>query len=95
MMVSTSNCIRFNIVGPLFSFASRKADGLSNAMEARAYDPRSIRTRYRVFSIKYLDLLFFGLVLVYFGIVIILTFIRGKTILITPFGIFDALMIIT
>ncbi len=84
-----------SLVVPLFSIAFRKADELSNAMEARAYDPRSVRTRYRVFSIKYLDLLFFGLVLVYFGFVITLIFIRGKPILITPFGVLDALMIIS
>ena len=80
---------------PLFSIAFRKADEVANAMEARAYDSRSITTRYRVFSIKYLDLLFLGLVLVYFGFVITLIFIRGKAILITPFGVLDALMIIS
>ncbi|MGL5640350.1 MAG: energy-coupling factor transporter transmembrane component T family protein [Mycoplasmoidaceae bacterium] len=82
-----------SLVVPLFSIAFRKADELSNAMEARAYDPRSIRTRYRIFSIKYIDIIFFALVLIYFGFVITLIFIKDKPILITPFGILDALMI--
>ncbi|MGL4617329.1 MAG: energy-coupling factor transporter transmembrane component T family protein [Mycoplasmoidaceae bacterium] len=82
-----------SLIVPLFSIAFRKADELSNAMEARAYDPRSIRTRYRIFSIRPLDLIFFGLVLIYFGFVITLIFVKGKPILITPFGILDCLMI--
>ena len=52
------------LVVPLFSVGFRKADELSTAVEARPYEPRSIRSRYRVFTIKYLDLLFFGLVLI-------------------------------
>jgi energy-coupling factor transport system permease protein len=44
-----------SLVVPMFSIAFLKADDLSNAMEARAYNPRYTRTRYRNYPIKVID----------------------------------------
>jgi energy-coupling factor transport system permease protein len=41
-----------SLVVPMFSIAFYKADDLANAMEARAYNPRYIRTRYRSYVIR-------------------------------------------
>jgi energy-coupling factor transport system permease protein len=40
-----------SLVVPMFSIAFHKADDLANAMEARAYNPRYARTRYRNYLI--------------------------------------------
>ncbi|MGL4647205.1 MAG: energy-coupling factor transporter transmembrane component T family protein [Mycoplasmoidaceae bacterium] len=83
-----------SLVVPLFSIAFRKAEELSNAMEARAYNPRNVRTRYRIFTISLFDWIFFGLVLFYFGLVIMLCFFDGKQLLFTPFGVLDAIIML-
>lgn len=44
-----------SLIIPMFSLAFHKADDLSNAMEARGYDPRKIRTRYRNYNISIRD----------------------------------------
>ena len=44
-----------SLIIPMFSLAFHKADDLSNAMEARSYDPRKIRTRYRNYNISVRD----------------------------------------
>lgn len=44
-----------SLIIPMFSLAFHKADDLSNAMEARSYDPRKIRTRYRNYNISARD----------------------------------------
>jgi energy-coupling factor transport system permease protein len=41
-----------SLVVPMFSIAFHKADDLANAMEARAYNPRYTRTRYRNYAIN-------------------------------------------
>ncbi|MDE7433994.1 MAG: energy-coupling factor transporter transmembrane protein EcfT [Mycoplasmoidaceae bacterium] len=41
-----------SLVVPMFSVAFHKADDLANAMEARSYNPRFSRTRYRSYPIK-------------------------------------------
>jgi energy-coupling factor transport system permease protein len=41
-----------SLVVPMFSVAFHKADGLADAMEARAYNPRYARTRYRNYLIN-------------------------------------------
>lgn len=51
-----------SLIVPMFSLAFHKADNLSNAMEARSYDPRKSRTRYRNYSINVRD--FFAIILV-------------------------------
>ena len=44
-----------SLVVPMFSIAFKKADDLASAMEARNYNPRYVRTRYRNYSVRYLD----------------------------------------
>ena len=51
-----------SLIIPMFSLAFHKADDLSNAMEARSYDPRKLRTRYRNYDISIKD--FIALILV-------------------------------
>jgi energy-coupling factor transport system permease protein len=41
-----------SLVVPMFAIAFYKADDLASAMEARSYNPRCIRTRYRSYGIK-------------------------------------------
>jgi energy-coupling factor transport system permease protein len=41
-----------SLVVPMFSVAFHKADQLADAMEARAYNPRYDRTRYRNYPIN-------------------------------------------
>jgi energy-coupling factor transport system permease protein len=41
-----------SLVVPMFSIAFHKADDLANAMEARAYNPRYARTRYRNYAVN-------------------------------------------
>jgi energy-coupling factor transport system permease protein len=44
-----------SLVVPMFSIAFLKADDLANAMEARSYNPRYARTRYRNYIINVYD----------------------------------------
>ncbi|MDI4567608.1 MAG: energy-coupling factor transporter transmembrane protein EcfT [Mycoplasma sp.] len=47
------------LIIPLFVSAFNKAEDLANAMEARGYDPYAERTRYKIFRIKWFDLIAF------------------------------------
>lgn len=55
-----------SLVVPLFSIAFRKSDELANAMDARGYNPKSTRTKYRIYSFTYHDFLFL-FILIFFG----------------------------
>ena len=55
---------------PMFSIAFRKANDLANAMEARNYQPKQNRTRYRTFPIEKNDLLFLFLILSLFSLML-------------------------
>lgn len=70
-----------SLVVPLFSISFRKAEELSNAMEARGYNPEKERTRYRIFSISFFDWFIFGIVTLLLGLTIGLSAIKGKVIL--------------
>lgn len=63
-----------SLVVPMFSIAFYKADDLANAMEARAYNPRYIRTRYRSYVIKWYDWfsLFFASIFLAFFVVYVI-----------------------
>lgn len=50
-----------SLIVPLLVSAFQKADDLSNAMDARGYDPHEKRTRSRQYRIKFLDVLIFAL----------------------------------
>ena len=55
---------------PMFSIAFRKANDLANAMEARNYQPKQKRTKYRSFLIGKKDLLFLFLILLFSALVL-------------------------
>ncbi len=53
-----------SLVVPLFSIAFKNSDELANAMDARGYDPKAYRTKYRIFKFSMYD--FFLVLLVVF-----------------------------
>ena len=56
-----------SLVIPLFVSAISRSEELSNAMEARGYDPYGKRSRYRILSFHFVDLVGFIFVLAIFG----------------------------
>lgn len=56
-----------SLVIPLFISALEKSEELANAMEARGYDPKAKRSRYRKYSFHWKDLFALLIVLVIFG----------------------------
>ncbi|WP_031489071.1 energy-coupling factor transporter transmembrane component T [Ureaplasma canigenitalium] len=75
------------LIVPLFSIAFRKAEDLANAMEARSYNPRYARTRYRLYPITFIDCLLIAILCMMVGFMISLSVIK---LYFTPFGIFEA-----
>lgn len=75
-----------SLVVPLFSIAFQKAGELANAMDARSYNPRYARTRYRIFQVKWADWLAFALLCVLFGFLIGMATVKLDF---APFGIFE------
>ena len=57
----------FALIVPLFVSAINRSEELSDAMEARGYDPYAKRSRYRKLSFKWIDLIAFILVMVVFA----------------------------
>lgn len=82
-----------SFIVPLFSIAFQKADELANAMEARGYNPRYTRTRYRDYKIRALDLSVFIISIFILGFMIALLFVANKTIFISPLGPLEAIQI--
>ena len=76
-----------SLVVPLFSIAFKKAEDLANAMEARSYNPRYARTRYRTFPLNLADYALFGILCILVGFLISLAVIKFYF---TPFGVFEA-----
>lgn len=62
-----------SLIIPLFVSAINRSEELSNAMEARGYDPYGNRSRYRILKFHLIDLFALILVLVIFGGVLTLT----------------------
>ena len=58
------------LIVPLFASAFERSAELADAMEARGYDPRAKRTKYKKLRFGWLDLLFLILILAMFGGVI-------------------------
>ena len=56
-----------SLIIPLFVSAINRSEELSNAMEARGYDPYGKRSKYRKLSFGWIDLLGFIVVLAIFG----------------------------
>lgn len=75
-----------SLVVPLFSIAFQKAGELANAMDARSYNPRYARTRYRIFKLHLGDWIAFAILCLLFGFLIGMTFIKLDF---APFGIFE------
>lgn len=66
------------LVIPLFVSSIERSEELSNAMEARGYDPKAKRTKYRKLHFSYRDLVSFVLVILLFAGVLTL-FIFDQT----------------
>lgn len=62
-----------SLIIPLFVSAINRSEDLSNAMEARGYDPYAKRSRYRKLSFSYLDLISLLIILIIFGGLLTLT----------------------
>ncbi|MDR2462144.1 MAG: energy-coupling factor transporter transmembrane protein EcfT [Mycoplasmataceae bacterium] len=78
-----------SLVVPMFSVSFFKASELATAMEARLYNPRYSRSRYRSFSYTFIDFFFLCFVSFLFGFFIYLVIV-GKTI--GTLAIFDSLI---
>ena len=66
-----------SLIVPLFVSAIGRSEELSNAMEARGYDPYGTRSRYRVLKFRWSDLLGFVIVFSIFGGILVLRIIDG------------------
>lgn len=62
-----------SLIIPLFVSAITRSEELSNAMEARGYDPYGKRTRYKKLSFKWVDLIYLILILLIFGSILTLS----------------------
>lgn len=55
------------LIIPLFVSAIERSEELSNAMEARGYDPKAKRSKYRILHFSYRDIIAFLIVLLIFA----------------------------
>ena len=72
-----------SLIVPMFSIAFHKADDLSNAMEARNYTPRAIRTVYRSYYVRFYDIVGIVIASFLFGFLI---FYTARNLTFTPFN---------
>lgn len=75
-----------SLVVPLFNISFQKSMDLANAMEARSYNPRYSRTRYRKFGLSIMDLVIFGILCLLFGFLIGISI---NKMFFAPFGLFE------
>lgn len=61
-----------SLIIPLFVSAINRSEELSNAMEARGYDPYAKRSKYRILKFNWIDLLSLIIILLIFGAVLTL-----------------------
>ena len=66
-----------SLIVPLFISAFQRSDDLTNAMEARGYDPQGERTRYRVLKWRFADTLGLFFILLILGAFITVRVIYG------------------
>ena len=66
-----------SLIVPLFVSAIGRSEELSNAMEARGYDPYAKRSRYRILQFGWRDLIGFVIVAAIFGGILALRIIDG------------------
>lgn len=81
-----------SLIVPLFSIAFRKADELANAMEARNYNPRTTRTRYREFKINFFDWISFAFFCLLLGFLVTISTFNGRSLFFSPLGILEAII---
>lgn len=84
-----------SLVVPLFSIAFKKAFELANTMEARGYNPRYSRTRFRNYNATLIDWIIFSIASFMLGFLIALITLVGKPIFINIFGKFGFFEAIT
>ncbi len=75
-----------SLIIPLFNISFQKSLDLSNALEARSYNPRYSRTRYRKFKLSWYDWLFTSFIFILLGFLI--GMIINNTFFV-PFGMFE------
>ena len=69
-----------SLIIPLFVSAIQRSEELSDAMEARGYDPRAKRTKYRLLRFHFKDLLAFVLIgCIFAGIITLFVFDQQST----------------
>ena len=66
-----------SLIVPLFVSAISRSEDLSNAMEARGYDPYAKRSRYRILTFHWSDLISLLIVLAIFGGILTLRILDG------------------
>lgn len=81
-----------SFIVPLFSIAFKKADELANAMEARGYDPRKKRTKYREYKIHFYDWIVFFVLIIFLTFVGTLPLLNKGNVFYSPLGILDAIV---
>ncbi len=59
-----------SLIVPLFMSSFIKASDLADTMEARGYDPKSKRTRYRMLSWRWVDTLWLIVIAIFLGLII-------------------------
>lgn len=79
-----------SLIIPMFSIAFRKADDLSDAMEARNYSPRAYRTSYRNYGFYISDLLAIFAIGIVFGFLVMYT---AQGLIFGPFTWVDLIVI--
>lgn len=79
-----------SLIIPMFSIAFRKADDLSNAMEARNYSPRIVRTSYRNYNMHIVDILALLIIACVFTILI---YFSAHKIIFAPYNWVDIVTI--
>ncbi|MDC4163560.1 energy-coupling factor transporter transmembrane component T [Mycoplasma bradburyae] len=72
-----------SLIIPMVSIAFRNAGELANAMDARSYNPRFARTRYRIFKVHALDLFVYTILMIILGFFI---FVASSRIFFGVFG---------
>lgn len=78
-------------VVPMFSIAFNQADYLADSMEARNYDPKVKRTRYRKYQVKWYEWVGFALIVLLFILLVIMT---AWKVIIGPFALIDLHMVV-
>ncbi len=84
-----------SLIVPLFSIAFKKAEELSNAMEARGYNPTRSRTRYRIYEVNLIGWIYLGIVAALLGVTLGLAVgYHGNHALIVSTWMYDCIQIL-